>query len=186
MNKKQIETARLKIIPCDKKILEAVLIGNEALSKLLSVEVPNGWTDNDRSPFEFAYQIIKAHHSEVGWWAYLPILKKENLLVGSGGYKGKPDVAGVIEIGYEIYEPYRNTGLATEFARALVDHGFENKKVKKILAHTLAHHNASCRVLEKCGMLFTDQIYHEEDGELWCWEVPFNKRETIQSLIYNQ
>ena len=116
---------------------------------------------------------------------YLPILKKENLLIGSGGYKGKPDVVGVVEIGYEIYEPYRNRGFATEFARGLVDYAFENKKVKKVLAHTLAHNNPSCRVLEKCGMLFTELIYDAEDGDLWRWEVPFDKRETIQSLIHN-
>ncbi len=180
--KKIIETARLKLIPCDRKIFEAVLIGDGALSNLLSVEVPKGWTDvNDMSPFEYAYGVVKKHHSEIGWWTYLPILKSENLLIGSGGYKGKPDLDGVVEIGYEIYEPYRNKGFGTEMARGLVNHAFENKKVKKILAYTLAFNNSSCRVLEKCGMLFTEQVYDVEDGDLWRWEVPFDKRETIQS-----
>ena len=181
--KKEFETARLRLVPCDKKILEAILIGDEAVAKLLSVEVRSGWTDNDKSPFEFSYEKTKIHHTEVGWWMYLPILKKENLLLGSCGYKGKPDYDGVVEIGYEIYAPYRNKGFATELARALVSRAFGNKKVKKVIAHTLAHHKESCRVLEKAGMLYTQEVFDLEDGELWFWEVGRDNRETIQSKI---
>ncbi len=184
--KEQFETARLKLIPCNKQIFEAILIGDDVLANLLSVEVPKGWTDvADSSPFEFAYAEIKKNHNQIGWWTYLPILKAENLLIGSGGYKGKPAGDGVVEIGYEIYEPYRNKGFATEMVRALIHRAFENKKVRKVLAYTLAFNNASCRVLEKSGMLFTEQIYDSEDGDLWQWEVSFDKRETIQSLMVN-
>jgi RimJ/RimL family protein N-acetyltransferase len=85
----------------------------------------------------------------------------------------------MVEIGYEVIEPYRNKGFATEIALALVKNAFEYKDVNLVQAHTLADKNPSTKVLVKCGFQWVEEVEEEEDGTIWKWELKrsdFNKR----------
>jgi [ribosomal protein S5]-alanine N-acetyltransferase len=104
----------------------------------------------------------------MAWWSWLPVLNDENMLIGNCGYKGPPK-DGMVEIGYEVIEEYRRIGLASEIAAVLVDNAFNDSNVNKIIAHTLAEENASCKVLRKCGFEFVKEINDEEDGLIWQW-----------------
>jgi RimJ/RimL family protein N-acetyltransferase len=73
------------------------------------------------------------------------------VLIGPGGYKGRADEEGAVEIGYAIVGKYRGQGLATEAARGLIDHAFSHEHVRRVDAHTLAEPNASVRVLRRPG-----------------------------------
>ena len=94
-------------------------------------------------------------------------------MIGNGGFKGRPDEHGMVEIGYEIAAAYRQRGLATEMAAALVEHSRKNSAVKKVWAHTLADEKISCRVLEKCGLHKIGEFEDPEDGWIWRWELEF-------------
>jgi RimJ/RimL family protein N-acetyltransferase len=56
------------------------------------------------------------------------------------------------ELGYWIGKPYWNCGYCTEAARTLVRYGFEELRLRRIVAHYLARNPASGRVMEKLGM----------------------------------
>lgn len=58
------------------------------------------------------------------------------------------------EIGYLIYRAYWNQGFASEAARRLVHHGFEDLGLARIHAHHFAGNEGSGRVLQRCGMRF--------------------------------
>jgi [ribosomal protein S5]-alanine N-acetyltransferase len=57
------------------------------------------------------------------------------------------------ELGYWLGADAWGLGYATEAASALVDFGFGELGLSRIYAHVLEGNDASCRVLEKLGML---------------------------------
>jgi RimJ/RimL family protein N-acetyltransferase len=165
-----IETSRLQLICCNKEILEALFRGDEALAHLLQINIPVKWTEFGEPAFRFTYEKAVAGPGNPEWWAYLPVLRKTKTLLGSCGYKGDP-WNGMVEIGYEVSEAYRGFGLATEMAKALIQHAFESDKVQYVQAHTLTEINESGSVLKKCGMQMMEEVDDPEGGKIWRWEI---------------
>ncbi|WP_338876676.1 GNAT family N-acetyltransferase [Spirosoma sp. SC4-14] len=166
-----ITTTRLTLLPLDLPTYEALFAGPTELSQHLSIKVPAVLSEFGMDIFRYTHAVLADDASEGPWWLYLFIHRADNALAGVGGYKGKPDSAGMVEIGYEIYPIYRGQGLATETAQALIDHAFEHPNVLIVQAHTLAEMNASVRVLEKCGMRFNDAFDDPNEGPVWQWKV---------------
>lgn len=165
-----ITTLRLLLLPCTLQYYEAAIGGNEALSKVLGAKVPDRWTEFPEAVL-VAYDKLKSDPSLTGWFFYLFIHRNERTLMGTGGFKGKPDEKGVVEIGYEVHPNYREQGYATEAAQAFVQFAFEHPKVQKVIAHTLPEYNAAVKVLQKCGMQFAGTEKDPDDGEIWRWEI---------------
>ena len=168
-----IETPRLQLLACDMAVIEAILVSDEALADLLGIEVAQNWSEFGREIFEYSKAKLLKESEETNWGAYLPILKEENRLIGSGGFKGRPNEHGMVEIGYEIAVAYRQRGLATEMAEALVEHSRRSTAVKKVWAHTLAEENISCKILEKCGLHQIGEFEDADEGWIWRWELEF-------------
>ncbi|MBL0024226.1 MAG: GNAT family N-acetyltransferase [Saprospiraceae bacterium] len=166
-----IETKNLRLIPCDKEILVKAIEGNDKLEKMLNIKVADNWTEFGVDPFQFSLDRISEDMEEIGWLTYFPIHKQDNKLIGSAGYKGKPNENGSVEIGYEIAPHYRNKGFATEMAEALISNAFSDIKVKLIIAHTLREENASAKILTKCGFIKVGDIDDPDDGPIWKWEL---------------
>ena len=169
-----IHTQRLRLIPADVSLLRAAVAGEAALAEALQATVRVSWTEFGHPAFRYARRKVEADPAAAGWWAWFPILKEENALIGSGGYKGPPDEAGMVEIGYEIAPAWRGRGLATEMAAALIDRAFRDPRVRYVQAHTMAERNASARVLEKCGLERTEEIEVAGEGRIWRWRVHRN------------
>ncbi len=170
-----IETASLKLIPCEWKHFKAILQDHGQLEQMLGVTVFNDWFDfpgvASIEAIRFSYEYLKANPDALGWWTYFFIHIKDNVLVGLGGYKGKADESGMVEIGYAIIPPYRCRGLATEAAQGFIDYAFSQTHIKKVDAHTLAEYNASTRVLEKIGMENVGKAHDSDVGEVWHWSL---------------
>lgn len=167
----EIETKNLKLIPCNAEILKAAIEGNEMLAWKLNVSVKSNWTEFGIAALQYSLDKLIASEDEKDWWTYFPIYKKDNMLIGSCGYKGKPSAEGVVEIGYEIAPPYRNQGLASEMTMGLIERAFKDKRVKTIIAHTLGHDNPSTRVLQKCGFKKIQEIDDPDNGLIWKWQL---------------
>lgn len=163
-----IRTARLELIPADAPILRAVVEGAGSLSDLLGVNVPEGWPEYPES-YRHALAVFERDPSILPWWTHVFVDRAAGALVGSGGYSGPPTPEGVVEIGYEIAPAYRGRGLATEAAFALMSFAFEHPEVRVVEAHTLAMVNASTRVLEKIGMVFSGAQDDPAEGIVWVW-----------------
>jgi RimJ/RimL family protein N-acetyltransferase len=102
---------------------------------------------------------------------YFFVHQPDRKLIGNGGFKGKPDEAGTVEIGYAVAPAYRRKGLATEAAQGLIDFAFSHPQIRTIQAHTLAEENESVRVLRKVGMKFVKELNDLEDGDIWQWQL---------------
>lgn len=74
-----------------------------------------------------------------------------------------------MEIAYFTFREHEGQGIATHMAQLLVNLASENGVVR-IKAQTLPEPNASTRILEKLGFVFTGSVNHPEDGEVWEWQ----------------
>jgi RimJ/RimL family protein N-acetyltransferase len=73
----------------------------------------------------------------------------DDALIGICGLMTKPRQTP--EIGYWLGVPYWGHGYATEAARAVIDHAFEDLGLERLEAGARVSNPASRRVLEKCG-----------------------------------
>ncbi len=165
-------TPRLDLINCDLPLVEAVLQGNLALAESTGLNVHDDWTEFGEPAFIFAKDRLGEHPEDARWWTWLPVLRSENLLVGSCGYMGRPNAQGEVEIGYEIAEHQRGRGLASEAVLALVHHAFAHATVHCVIAHTLPELNPSAKILRRIGFLQTGEKQDPEEGTVWRWEFP--------------
>lgn len=170
-----IRTANLELVPCELKHFEALLEDQEQLERMLNVTAFEDWFDfpgvADIEAMRFLSEHLKANPDELDWWTYLFIHVEDSVLIGMGGYKGRADNSGMVEIGYAVVPAYRRRGLATEAARGLIDHAFSHAHIRRVDAHTLAERNASTRVLEKAGMKRVGTLSDPDHGEIWHWSL---------------
>jgi [ribosomal protein S5]-alanine N-acetyltransferase len=165
-----IDTPRLRLVCCNTEIIEALFEGDQRLAELLGIGIPRKWTEFGEPAFRWTYNKLNSGEDKKDWLAYLPVLRSENMLVGSCGYKGDP-VNGMVEIGYEVAEDYRGKGFATEIAAALVNHAMKKDEINRVQAHTLAAENESGSILKRCGMQKMEEIDDPDDGKIWRWEI---------------
>lgn len=77
----------------------------------------------------------------VGWWILEPPERAD-----------QGPVAGQAELGYRLLRRYWRKGLASEGARELVRHGFEDVGLARIFAETMAINAASRATMTSVGM----------------------------------
>ena len=163
-----IEDKEIKLINCNPEIIEIILKGQKTLSQDLNIEVDSQWSLHGKDIFAKTKEQISKPDQDTRWWSYLLIYKKENKLIGNGGYKGNPEKGGV-EIGYEISPQYRNRGLTTRMVKLLIDEAFRYDTVTHIKANTLAEKNASASVLQKLNFQLAQNIQHGNVELFWRW-----------------
>jgi len=96
--------------------------------------------------------------------------RESQSVIGSVGFKGAPDEAGMVEIAYGIVPAFQGQGYATEAAASLVAFALQDGRVRLVRAHTLPEFNASTRVLEKLRFECLGEVVDPEDGLVWRWE----------------
>jgi len=165
---------RIKLINCTQPILQAILIGDDHLSKVMNIKVPDEWSEFGKEIFKYSLERLEHEPNSEQWYSYLPIGIENNTLLGSCGYKGTPR-NGVVEIGYEVAKDYRGQGFATEIVEILISNAFNHMEVKAIQAHTLAEENASVSVLKKHHFQFVEEFEDDEDGLIWKWLLKNNR-----------
>jgi ribosomal-protein-alanine N-acetyltransferase len=174
-----LETERLQLVLCDAPLCHAILQGDTALNKALDAIAARGWTEFGPAIFEFTLEQVERDPSSAIWWSYLILLKSPRTLIGSCGFKGRPDRFGEVEIGYEIAPDFRNTGYGTETARALIDFAARFPEIRVVKAHTLPFESASTTVLKKCGLTHFQDLFDPDEGEVWQWKRSLVKTEAL-------
>ena len=165
-----LDTDHLTLLRCTLAHLRGLLESNQAFESAFGLRVAEDFIEFPGA-LDFAAAKLAGAEADAQWWApFLFVHRADRAVVGIGGCKGPPDAAGVVEIGYSIAPAYRGRGLATEAARALVEHAFTFAEVREVCAHTLPEPNASNRILTKAGFRFAGEVTHPEDGRIWRWE----------------
>jgi [ribosomal protein S5]-alanine N-acetyltransferase len=157
----------VRLVPAELALLDAALESDDALAEALGLEVAPGWSGEFPEALQFTRDAVAADPESVRWGTRLFV--EGDTLVGWGGFKGPPTPDGEVELGYAIAPDHRRRGLATAAVSELVAEA-DAGGVRSVIAHTLAEHNASTRVLEKSG--FEHDGDAEEDGlAVWRWRL---------------
>jgi RimJ/RimL family protein N-acetyltransferase len=153
-----LESRRLTLVAATTELVITDLEGSKALSEALGAQVPDNWPPElyDRSPMEQAMHRLN-EPAEQGWsfWYLLSGQDGTQQAIGICGFKGRPDEAGSVEIGYSVLSQFRNQGYASESVARLLAWAFSHLQVKEVCAETLPHLKQSIRVMEKNGFVFT-------------------------------
>ncbi|MBA4385668.1 MAG: hypothetical protein C0410_13095 [Anaerolinea sp.] len=156
-----ITTSRLELLPLSINHLNVGLTSIEGLSKSLA-------TPLELNLFEGVVQrAVKMKIKKMSatpiefyeWFTYwLIVVKEEKTGVGLVGFKGSPDQAGSVEIGYGINEKFRGKGYMSEAVRALVTWAFLHDNCTRVTAtNVLANNFASQKVLLNAGFNLDSQ-----------------------------
>ena len=115
-------------------------------------------------------KMTDAPPSDLPWYTYwLIIVKQDDVRTGSGlvGFKGTPDEAGSVEIGYGIDPAFRGKGYMTEAVQALITWAFQYKHCQVVTANRVLKSNlASSHVLLKVGMMLCG-----EDAKSYSYQI---------------
>jgi len=153
-----LNSRRMVLVAATSELVTADLEGTSLLADKLEVEVPDNWPPElyDREPMKYALRKL-IDPAEQGWsfWYLIRNLGGARQLLGICGFKGRPDAAGSVEIGYSVLAQFRNQGFATEAVERLVTWAFSHQSVVEVCAETLPHLQQSIRVMTKNGFKHT-------------------------------
>ena len=102
------------------------------------------------------------------WCSY--VARRAGVAAGFGGFKGLPEAYGAVELGYLTFPGHEGSGIASEFAAALVAIARAHGPVR-VIAHTLCEPDASTRVLEKAGFVRDGFGDDPDEGQVWRWRL---------------
>jgi len=151
-------TERLVLVPCIPELAHALQKDRGRAAEILGATLPDGWPDEELAGL---LSIISPSEVEFAVW----IAIADGVVVGSAGFHGEPR-DGVVELGFGIHEPYRNTGYATEASSALIAWALEQPQVNEVVSECDASNTPSMRVLEKIGMARTGK---RDNALLWSY-----------------
>jgi ribosomal-protein-alanine N-acetyltransferase len=152
-----LESRRLTLVAATEELVRADLAGREELASVLDADVPEEWPPElyERASMRLALDLLR-DPAEHGWslWYLLTRKHEPPKVIGICGFKGRPDRAGSVEIGYSVLPSWRIQGYATEAVDRLVAWAFSHQNVVEVAAETLPHLRQSIRVMEKNGFVF--------------------------------
>jgi len=117
---------------------------------------------------EEAIKIRIKNYTKYGYGRWATILKEGNKFVGWAGLAYLPEF-DEIDLGYRFFQDYWGMGIATEASKAILDYGFDNLGLDRIIAIAMKENKASIRVMQKIGMVFDKYAPYEEGAEDVVW-----------------
>lgn len=163
----QLQTARLTIRPFTRELMLAAVDDPAVAGALLGLRVAEGWPNKaERGVLPLLARRIARDPALADWEMHLFIQTEAGMIIGTGGFKGRPDNTGMVDLGYGIAPSYQGQGYATEAGAALIAWAFAQPGVRRIFADCLAANPASAQVLAKLGLR---QL--PPDGQYLNWEL---------------
>jgi ribosomal-protein-alanine N-acetyltransferase len=169
---------RISLLSHTPEHLRALLEGSDVYERRFNIKVAEGVRNFLIGPevsAEFLERLNGPAPADPWKDGFAVVHGADSTVIGFASFTGPPSAEAVVEIGYGIAPGYQNRGYATEAARELIAYAFDSGRVRTIRANTLPEHNASTRVLRKCGFTFVGEITHAEDGIVWRWEMTREK-----------
>ena len=145
-----LATARLRLRTPQREDAPAIAaLANDRRIAENTARIPHPYTLADAEGF---LRYLEESETETAF----AITRADDALIGICGLRMKPRKAP--EIGYWLGAPYWGNGYATEAARAVIDHAFEDLGLEQIESGARVSNPASRRVLEKCGFQWSSVV----------------------------
>jgi len=136
----------------------------------LGVAPPVDWPPpyNDAGTRAWMRERLLANPADAPWMSYYILAEVDGreTLVGSCGFKGGPDAAGMVEVGYSVVPAYHRRGIGSTALTELIRLGFDDARVNRIVAETLPDLAGSRGLLARCGFTVVDTRHEDGLGEV--------------------
>lgn len=149
-----LETERLKLLPLNGSQLRLITSDVPEFEKNIGYRY-DGEAMEGVIHYIFKKQIEAVEASEPNHLCntfWMLALKDEPVIIGSMCFKNPPTEEGSVELGYGINMNYGSRGYMTEAIGALINWGFQQPEVRKIVAQIDKDNIASRKVVEKNGL----------------------------------
>lgn len=114
--------------------------------------------------------IFPQYKNNIGRWAVH--LKSNNEFIGWCGLKFIAQ-DNEIDLGYRFFENHWGQGYASESAKAVLEYGVNNLKLKNIIARAAKDNVASINVLKKLGMVYLkEDMCAHDPAEVYILDKP--------------
>lgn len=167
-----VTSTRLELVSMSPAFLEALLDGRrEEAGAVLGAEIPHDWPDHHDERFLRLRlgQMLRDYQAQQ-WSARAVVLPgAERTMIGHAGFQGPPGLngpqkAGALEIGYQVFPPFRGQGYATEAAVALMEWAAVEHDIRRFIASVSPTNEPSLAIVKKLGFVQTGDQWDEEDG----------------------
>jgi RimJ/RimL family protein N-acetyltransferase len=159
---------QLKVLETKRLILRRLILDDlDALFALYSDQeirryFPEGTLTYEETKEELEW-FLNGHpaHPQLGLWA--TIYKETNQFIGRCGLlpwtiEQRPEV----EVAYLLAKEYWGQGLGTEAAQAILEYGFEQLQLSRLICMIDPENQASIKVASKIGMTFEKEMEDEK------------------------
>jgi RimJ/RimL family protein N-acetyltransferase len=168
-----IRTARLDLVPFTATALEA-LIANDPLtaSALLGVALPVDLGRRAQGLLVLRLGDLRRMPDAEAWLLRVVAARTPagRLMVGLTGFHGPPDLAGSVELGYEIEPAHRRHGYAAEAAAAMADWAIATAEVRRVVCAIRPDNAASLAVARRIGFRPAGSRWDALDGTALLFE----------------
>lgn len=156
---------RVELTPLPVPAAAALPADRDAAGRLLGARLSTEWPDPHLLGVLGRHVGARANTECFGVWVMIE--RSSATVVGDIGFRGPPDDAGAIELGYSVVPGCRGRGYATEAAATLVGWAMTQPDVRLIVAGCHPDNVPSVRTLERVGFRRTGRA----DGEIrWSYD----------------
>ena len=173
----RLKTRRLTLIALTAKRMRWQRDNFARLEKALGLPASGQRLDDELHPIvsRAIGHIQRRPHHALWHCQWSAVLEEERRIIGNLAFKGAPDQADEVEIGYGFDPFYHNRGLATEAVEVMVSWALRQESVTGVIAETANTNVASMRVLQKVGFVITsatDRYLYWRTGGQWSAGMP--------------
>jgi len=123
---------------------------------------PGGGFRDREQALEIMHSAPLADYEKYGFGRMAIEVTSSGEVIGFTGLKFLPEFEEV-DIGYRLFPEHWGKGLATETAKASLEHGFTELDLDEIVAFVMPQNKGSVHVLEKLGLTRTGSV--DYDGQ---------------------
>jgi RimJ/RimL family protein N-acetyltransferase len=158
----------VRLVDLPLPVLRALCDGDvgSAASRLIGLPIPEEFAGRTEI-WTFMVTLLDGRPENAGWT--MNALVRDGQIVGNAGFKGAPNEAGEIEIGYGILTAHRRQGLAVAATRLLLERAAREPSVTRVLATIDPDNAASIGVITKAGFEPNGDLIHPRWGRQLCF-----------------
>ena len=166
MTPPELSSARLRLLPLDAD--DAELLLPVYADPEVTEYFENRFTDIEGVRAAVKQRITRDVPAGMGTW----LIQFEGTVIGHAHLWPARNPAGIVEIGWTIGKAHWGKGIATEAARAVIEHGFRRLGVPAIFAVVHRDNAASLRVTRKLGFIDIGEQEHHNAPHRMCVLLP--------------
>jgi len=168
-NQDAVETERLHLFPLTARQLELYIQADNELEQALCL-VNTGRTiapqvQETVTKFTLPNMRKVSGSNYLFYTFWLVVDKQTRTIVAELGFKGPPDEAGTVEIGYGTMPAMQGRGYMTEAVKGILQWASTRPDINTVLAETRSSNTPSIRVVQKNGF-----DHFDKKGEMLWWK----------------